>query len=416
MKYNKLFLTALASAITIPAIVAPINTDAAVSPIFKDVSDKHWAYDTIIEMQKKKVINGYPDGTFKPSQEISRKHVAALLSRVLPLKPLNEQVDFVDVPKNHPYYDEISKVQRAGLFGGSKGKFNPDAPLTRIQMSQILYRAFRLDVKFEHNFPDVPKGTFESEQVSALFSNGITTGSDGLYKPYESVSRAHYATFLQRALSIPKVVEPTDPKEEQPSLPKPEPEEDKTPPIMKPILEQLNALQKKNNDLFLDKTSFSGIDLVNNPIATKMYLEGTDDVRNAGLKFFTAAKEYDGEFYTYNSYVKLTSDGYKNPTERLGNIEFLFVGLGEFEGQFSYDFRSDKAQEVAKSFLEIGFPEIANQLIPIMDQKVTEGRIEQHSDVWWPGNGEYMDIGDYRVRLGVDSFLEFMTIEIEYKK
>ena len=412
---NKLFAMVLTASLVTPAIVAPLNTDAAVQKSFKDVSEKHWAYDTILEMQKKNVINGYPDGTFKPSQEISRKHVAALLSRVLPLAPLNEQVNFVDVPKTHPYYDEISKVQRAGLFGGSKGKFNPDAPLTRIQMSQILYRAFQLKVKYEHNFPDIKKGTFESEQVSALFSNGITTGSEGLYKPYEPVSRAHYATFLQRALNVSKDVKPTEPTE--PTNPTvPQPEEDKTPSEMKTVLEQLSVLQKKNDGLFIDKTSFNGLDLSNNPMATKMYLEGMDAVRTAGLKFYTGMEEYGEELNKYNSFIKLTSDGYKNPTERLGNTELLFIGTGEREGTFNYDYRSDKAQNVAKEWVKIGFPEISSELIPIMEQKVAEGRVKQNSDEWWGGNGEGMVIGDYQIRLGVDSFLENMAIEIEYKK
>lgn len=248
-KRNALFVATLAAAVAIPSAVAPVHSEAAkenndskelqvvnvkaTSP-FKDVSKSHWAYDAIHEMRDQGIIYGYPDGTFRPSENITRKHVAALLDRALPLEPVRKAKEFKDVPKSHPYHDVIQKVQMAGIIDGDeKGNFNPEAPLTRVQMAKILDLAFGLEVKAEYDFPDVPETHWGNKHVRALYSNGITMGDGGYYKPNDPVTRAHYAAFLQRLMNLdedfePKPIEPVkpDPKPEQP---KPEPKPEPTP-------------------------------------------------------------------------------------------------------------------------------------------------------------------------------------------
>lgn len=247
-KRNTLFTATLAVTVVISSAVAPIHSQAAkedgmkelqvanvkiVTP-FKDVAKNHWAYDAIHEMRDQGIIYGYPDGTFRPSENITRKHVAALLDRALPLEPVRKAKEFKDVPKSHPYHDVIQKVQMAGIIDGDeKGNFNPEAPLTRVQMAKILDLAFGLEVKAEYDFPDVPETHWGNKHVRALYSNGITMGDGGYYKPNDPVTRAHYAAFLQRLMNLdedfePKPIEPVkpDPKPEQP---KPEPKPEPTP-------------------------------------------------------------------------------------------------------------------------------------------------------------------------------------------
>ena len=50
---------------------------------FKDVTEKHWAYKAIDELAEKGVINGYPDGTFKPDMPISRAEVCLIISKII---------------------------------------------------------------------------------------------------------------------------------------------------------------------------------------------------------------------------------------------------------------------------------------------------------------------------------------------
>ncbi|MEB6549257.1 S-layer homology domain-containing protein [Heyndrickxia sporothermodurans] len=243
-KRNALFVATLAAAVAIPSAVAPVHSEAAkenndskelqvvnvkaTSP-FKDVSKSHWAYEAIHDMRDQGIINGYPDGTFRPSENITRKHVAALLDRALPLEPVRKAKEFKDVPKSHPYHDVIQKVQMAGIIDGDeKGNFNPEAPLTRVQMAKVLDLAFGLEVKADYDFPDVPTTHWGNKHVRALYSNGIAMGDGGYYKPNNPVTRAHYAAFLQRLMNLDedfeaKPIEPVKPE------PKPEPKPKPTP-------------------------------------------------------------------------------------------------------------------------------------------------------------------------------------------
>ncbi|EGQ26796.1 hypothetical protein HMPREF9372_1187 [Sporosarcina newyorkensis 2681] len=122
-----------------------VGTNQASAKEFKDVPKSHPNYEAIQAMQKAGYIGGYPDGTFRPSENISRKHVAQLLEKAVKLPALtSSKVIYKDVPKNHPYYTPIMKLSQAGIVGGSNGKFNPNSTITRIQMAKVLDLAFDL--------------------------------------------------------------------------------------------------------------------------------------------------------------------------------------------------------------------------------------------------------------------------------
>lgn len=169
---------------------------------FKDVSNKHPNYAAIQEMQKAGFINGYPDGTFRPNEPVSRKHVAVLLDKALKLpQPSTTQVVFTDVPKNHAYYSPIMKLYDQGIVGGSNGKFNPEASVTRIQMAKMLDLAFEFNMTEHAGFYDLLVSHWGYVHANALFSQGVTKGDNGQFKPNDKVTRAHYAEFLNRAIA-----------------------------------------------------------------------------------------------------------------------------------------------------------------------------------------------------------------------
>ncbi len=53
-------------------------------------------------------IKGYPDGTFKPDNNVKRSECVALINRALGIKPINDSIrGFADVDKNHWAYGDI---------------------------------------------------------------------------------------------------------------------------------------------------------------------------------------------------------------------------------------------------------------------------------------------------------------------
>lgn len=179
---------------------------------FTDVKTSHPNYADIMRMKEQGFINGYPDGTFRPQAQISRKHVAKLLNDVVKLPaPQSEKQVYKDLPKSHPYFVPIMKLTEAGIFsGGLEGKFNPDAPMTRIQMAKVLDLAFGFQMKTHFAFADVQLFHWGYPHANALFSHGVARGSDGMFFPNQPVTRAHYAAFLQRSVDAAKSIQKAD--------------------------------------------------------------------------------------------------------------------------------------------------------------------------------------------------------------
>jgi hypothetical protein len=50
---------------------------------FVDVPEGHWAYRDIAKAVEKEILLGYPDGTFRPSNDLTRAEVAAIIYRLL---------------------------------------------------------------------------------------------------------------------------------------------------------------------------------------------------------------------------------------------------------------------------------------------------------------------------------------------
>lgn len=248
---NKLFMATLAAAIAVPVMVAPIPTHYAeaagtkgtvvlANNPFKDVKVNSPYYKIIHEMRDAGIIQGYEDGTFRPDTTISRQHAAALVSRALKINDLTlEKTKEFKQPKDlrtdSPFYNDIKDLVEAGLLElDSQGNVNPNKPLTRGEMAEIIAVAFNLEVKADYVFGDV-KGSKYEEYVKALYSNGVTTGyEDYTFKLNGSLTRVHYVLFMHRAMNIDAdfVAEPIPTPTPKPT---PEPKPDPAPTGKSPV-------------------------------------------------------------------------------------------------------------------------------------------------------------------------------------
>lgn len=191
---------------------ASMGSTQAAAKDFKDVKKSHPNYTAIQYMQEKGYISGYPDGTFRPQESISRKHVAKLLNNALKLPTYNTNTSYYDVSPKHPYYASIMKLTTAGIFSGDlDGYFNPEAPVTRIQMAKILDLSFDLYMTQQNGFYDVFIEYWGYTHANALKASGVASGyPSGEFMPNESVTRAHYAQFLYNAIKVKEARPVTD--------------------------------------------------------------------------------------------------------------------------------------------------------------------------------------------------------------
>lgn len=112
--------------------------------MFSDVSKKDWHWKYVEKATEMGFINGYGDGSFKPSQNISRAEAAAMMNRVFDLSVGSVSVSFPDVNRGHWFYNDVMEAKNAGLFSGKDdGKFHPYDSLTRGEASKIIYMAIK---------------------------------------------------------------------------------------------------------------------------------------------------------------------------------------------------------------------------------------------------------------------------------
>lgn len=170
---------------------------------FSDVPFSYKYYKEISALTGDKIINGYPDGTFRPNTSLTRMDAALLLVRTLKLDTTNvPDVDFKDVPKTHKYYKEVAAIASNKIMNGKAADiFDPSAPLTRAEMAVILHRAFKLSGSANISFSDVTPQTFGYDSISVLLANKVTEGfPDNTFRPKESVNRFQFVLFLYRIL------------------------------------------------------------------------------------------------------------------------------------------------------------------------------------------------------------------------
>jgi len=124
-------------------------------PYFKDVDQSQPFFRHIQKLYEAGITKGYPDGTYRPYENIRRDAMAAFLIRALGYgdNPIcsggvpcgNTPPYFMDVAPTHPFYKHIQKFKELGITGGCRQDppmYCPDSYVTRDAMAVFLYRAF----------------------------------------------------------------------------------------------------------------------------------------------------------------------------------------------------------------------------------------------------------------------------------
>lgn len=106
---------------------------------FRDVSSSAHR-DAIAALVNVGIAGGFPDGTFRPNAPVTRGQMATFVARAWKLS-FGQVGAFTDVA-NSPHRDGISAVAEAGIAGGfPDGSFRPNDPVTRGQTATFIHRA-----------------------------------------------------------------------------------------------------------------------------------------------------------------------------------------------------------------------------------------------------------------------------------
>ena len=156
-------------------------------------TDDHFAY-----------IIGYPDGTVQPNGQITRAEATTIFFRLLTEESrsanLTKTNGYTDVASDAWYNTAVSTMTKAGIVDGyPDGTFRPDAPITRAEMAKIISLFAKLD-KSESRFSDIA-GHWAEAYIRLAAGNGWIAGyPDGTFGPQRDITRAETATMINRVL------------------------------------------------------------------------------------------------------------------------------------------------------------------------------------------------------------------------
>ncbi len=174
-----------------------------------DIDDKD--YDKAIMKYKKAFFEGYPDGTFKPEATISRAEMATVFYRILDLEnmDLGNTKSFNDID-GHWAKDKILKVAEYGLLNGyPDGSFKPDGKMTRAEIAAIINKYWNLkgfEPRLEDaNVSDIDKH-WAKDMILALYNHRfVDLYKDKSFKPDSPLKRADVAQILNRITDRPLI-------------------------------------------------------------------------------------------------------------------------------------------------------------------------------------------------------------------
>lgn len=111
------------------------NSSAQIMATMPDVAG-NWAETEINYMTSNRYMSGFPDGTFKPNNPVSRAEFATMIVSCLnpAPKPENSNITFSDI-STHWAKDNILKAARAGFLSGyPDGTFMPNQNISKLQI------------------------------------------------------------------------------------------------------------------------------------------------------------------------------------------------------------------------------------------------------------------------------------------
>ncbi|WP_235548762.1 S8 family serine peptidase [Paenibacillus sp. Soil522] len=173
---------------------------------FRDIKD-HWAQSEIVALNKRGIINGTGNNRFEPKRAITRAEAVAMVVKAYtPISSTTAQAKlFKDVTVNHWANDAIESAGKQGWVKGfPDGTFKPDQPITRAEMAIIIGYAdgVKPRLPFVDPFADVSKSHWSAPMLFAMRMNGQIEGlQSNQYKPKQQASRADFTVLLHRVMN-----------------------------------------------------------------------------------------------------------------------------------------------------------------------------------------------------------------------
>lgn len=205
--------TAVFSALMVVAgAAAPlvvVQAPAQAQSRFADISSDYWASEFIQELADRGIISGFPDGSFRPNEPVTRAQFAAMVRQAFRRSATRGAVPFADVPANYWAAEAIREAYTTGFLSGYPNNiFRPDENIPRAQVLVSLANGLGyasgnsidqtlLAYADASAIPDWARPSVAAATDRQIVVNYPNVGS---LAPNRAATRAEVAAFIYQAL------------------------------------------------------------------------------------------------------------------------------------------------------------------------------------------------------------------------
>lgn len=164
----------------------------------------HWAKKYIEKLVINGAVSGYPDGTFRPDNNITRAEFITMLVKAFKLESQDKKI-FIDT-KEHWANNFISIAASHEIVSGYEDNtFRPDNLITREEMAVMIAKTTKLKLDIEESkFTDNSiVSIWAKPYINTVVKNGVIQGyPNNTFQPQKNATRAEAVTIIVRALEL----------------------------------------------------------------------------------------------------------------------------------------------------------------------------------------------------------------------
>ena len=213
---------------TVPSTTPSPDTQSPATPSptstvnLSDVSSDYWARPFIQALADNNVITGFPDGSFRPNQGVTRAEFAALIQKAFPNQNRVRQLSasgFRDVPAGYWAASAIQNAYETGFLAGYPGNvFRPSEQIPKVQAIVAVTNGLGLTASSTGASSDLSTYYTDASAIPNYAVASVTTATQSnivvnypdikQLNPQQPLTRAEAAALLYQALARQGRVQP----------------------------------------------------------------------------------------------------------------------------------------------------------------------------------------------------------------
>jgi parallel beta-helix repeat protein len=183
------------------------NTGNTGNTAFKDVPTGYWAKTYIEALAAQNIIAGFPDGSFKPNEPVTRAQFAAIINKAFKPKSTRAAITFKDVASNYWAYNAIQSASSSPFLSGYPDfTFKPEQQIPRVQALVALANGLGLTassqsiISFYIDAGKIPSYAVGPVAAATLRQLVINYPNVKELAPQRQATRSDIAAFVYQAL------------------------------------------------------------------------------------------------------------------------------------------------------------------------------------------------------------------------